>query len=202
MVSDLARLLTGALARSGLLALVVLPLPPEVLLPFAGFQVARGELSFVASLAAATSASVVAAVPLYVAARVGGRPMLLRHGRLLRLTEERLARAERWFGRWGEATVLFGRMVTGARSLVSVPAGLARMALGRFLLWTALGFGSWNALLLGAGWILGERWERVSHVLGAAGPVVGVLLASAAVGLVIRRRRASRRPPLRVSTSG
>jgi len=200
--SELARLLDGLLARSGLLALVVLPIPPEVLLPFAGFQVARGELSFVASLAAATSASVLAAVPLYAAARIGGRPLLVRHGRLLRLTETRLARAERWFDRWGESIVLFGRMVTGARSLVSVPAGLARMPLARFLLWTGLGFGSWNAMLLSAGWLLGDRWERVGQLLATAGPFALAVVATAAVCLVIGRRWAHRRPRVAVPSRG
>lgn len=185
MGSELARLLNGVLARGGLLAFVVLPIPPEVLLPFAGFQVARGELNFVTSLAAATSASVLAAVPLYAAARIGGRPLLLRHGRLLRLTETRVARAERWFDRWGESIVFFGRMVTGARSVVSVPAGLARMPLARFLLWTGLGFGGWNAMLLGAGWLLGDRWERVGHLLATVAPVAVAIGTIAAVGLVI-----------------
>ena len=126
----------------------------------------------------------------------------MRHGRLLRLTETRLARAERWFDRWGESIVLFGRMVTGARSLVSVPAGLARMPLGRFVLWTALGFGGWNALLLGAGWLLGDRWERVGHLLGTVGPVAVVVLAIAAVGLVIGRRWLHRCPRVAVPRTG
>lgn len=174
------------LARGGLVSLALLPIPPELLLPFAGFQVAQGELGFISSFLVATSASVLAALPLYLVARIGGRPLLMRHPRLLGLNERRLARAERWFDRWGGRAVLFGRMVTGARSVVSVPAGLARMPLPRFLFWTALGFGSWNAILLTAGLLLGDRWERVSQVLGTAGPVVAAVLGIVVVGLVVR----------------
>ncbi len=202
MGSGAARLVTDVLARGGLLSLALLPIPPELLLPFAGFQVARGELGFVSSLLVATSASVLAALPLYAVARVGGRPLLLRHRRLLGLSERRLARAERWFERWGEAIVLFGRMVTGARSVVSVPAGLTLMPLPRFVLWTALGFGSWNAVLLTAGLLLGERWERVSQLLGTAGPVVAVVLASTAVVLALRAAYAHRRSGARRLASG
>jgi membrane protein DedA with SNARE-associated domain len=186
MGSELAQLLSRALARGGLLALAVLPIPPEVLLPFAGFQAAQGNLDLLVALAVATGASVLAALPLYAVARIGGRPLLLRHRRVLGLSERRLARAERWFDRWGESIVVFGRMVTGARTLVSVPAGLARMPPARFLLWTALGYGAWNAALIVAGYLLGERWERVGQVLGTAGPVVVAVLAAAAMALVAR----------------
>lgn len=202
MRSDAASLISDVLARGGLVSLALLPIPPELLLPFAGFQVARGELGFLSSFLVATTASVIAALPLYAVARVGGRPLLLRHRRLLGLNERRLARAERWFERWGEAVVLFGRMVTGARSVVSVPAGLARMPLPRFLLWTALGFGSWNAVLLTAGLLLGERWERVSQLLGTAGPVVAVALASAALIFALRGVYAHRRSGARKPASG
>jgi membrane protein DedA with SNARE-associated domain len=192
MTSGASRLLTGALGHGGLLALAVLPIPPEIILPFAGFHVRLGTLGFFSSWGVATGASVLAALPLYVVARVGGRPLLLRHGRLLGLNARRIDRAERWFSRWGEGVVVFGRMVTGARSVVSVPAGLARMSVMRFTLDTALGFGTWNGLLLAAGWALGDRWQQVAHAAPIAAPIVGGVAAAVVLAVVLRRRAVRR----------
>ena len=85
---------------------------------------------------------------------------MLRDGAVLRVKEVDLERAEGWLGRYDDAVVLFGKMVPGLRSLVSVPAGMLRMLLWRFSLLTALGAAVWDALLLGAGWYLGANWER------------------------------------------
>src|SRR5215212_3662621 len=190
MASGATRLLTGALGHGGLLALAVLPIPPEVVLPFAGFHVGLGQLGFFSSWAIATGASVLAALPLYVLARTGGRPLLLRHGRLLGVNARRIDRAERWFARWGAGLVLFGRMVTGVRSVVSASAGLARMSPVRFSLYTAVGFGTWNALLLGAGWLVGERWQEIAHLAPLAAPAITGLAAA----VLLAVRPASQRP--------
>src|SRR5215212_9780340 len=133
MASGATRLLTGALGHGGLLALAVLPIPPEVVLPFAGFHVGLGQLGFFSSWAIATGASVLAALPLYVLARTGGRPLLLRHGRLLGVNARRIDRAERWVARWGAGLVLFGRIGhRGAQRRLGV--GRARTHVARPLL--------------------------------------------------------------------
>ena len=192
MGSGLGHLLLGrALARGGLVALALLPVPPEILLPLAGFHVGQGHLGFLPSWSVATGASVVAAMPLYLVARAGGRPLLARHARALGLNARRIDLAERWFARWGEGAVLFGRMVTGVRGIVSVPAGLAGMAFARFALYTAVGFGTWNAVLLAAGWMLGDRWtEVVRHAPVAVPAVAGLGAAAALLTVIVRRRRA------------
>ena len=109
---------------------------------------------------AATIGSVAGALILYALGRIGGRPLLLRHGRILRLDERRLDRADDWFDAHGPKLVLLGRLVPGVRSVVSVPAGLSEMPVGRFVALTALGSAVWNAVLIGAGWALGSRWRR------------------------------------------
>ncbi len=91
---------------------------------------------------------------------------MLRYGRVLHITEERLQRAEAWFARYDQAVVLGGRMVPGARSIVSVPAGLVNMPLLRFMVLTTIGSALWNALLIGAGWALGHNRQAISNVLG------------------------------------
>ncbi|MBW3602975.1 MAG: DedA family protein, partial [Actinobacteria bacterium] len=148
------------------------------------------------TLAGATPGSVVGALVLYATGRWGGRPLVLRVRTVLRITERDLARADAWFARSGQLVVLFGRMVPLARSVVSVPAGAARMPLGRFVLLTALGSLAWNVLLVGAGMALGSRWQQVSGVVDAL--TSWVLLAMAG-GVAVaawwwwRRRRGRHR---------
>ncbi len=169
----------------GLLGLVVLmfvenvfpPIPSEVVLPLAGFFVARGELSFVGVLLASTLGSVLGSIFLYELARYGGRPFVLRYGSILRVGPEELDRADAWFERRGPIIVLVGRCIPGVRSLVSLPAGTLKMSRLSYILLTLVGTLIWNTALIGAGWVLGEEWERVSGVVGAAGtPLLAVLL--------------------------
>jgi membrane protein DedA with SNARE-associated domain len=141
------------------------PVPSELLLPLAGSRVAAGDFDYFAAVIAATAGSVAGALILYALGRLGGRPLLLRHGRVLRLDERRLDRADDWFDAHGPKIVLFGRLVPGVRSVVSVPAGLSEMPVGRFLMLTALGSTVWNALLIGAGWALGSRWREATHLV-------------------------------------
>jgi membrane protein DedA with SNARE-associated domain len=168
------------------------PIPSEVILPLAGFLVWRGDLGFVPVLGVSTLGSLLGAFILYALGRWGGRELVLRHARLLRVKEAELDRADDWFDRYGGAVVLVGRLVPGVRSVVSIPAGMAEMPLGQFALLTTLGSGVWNALLIGAGWTLGENWERVSLFVDSVSNIVLVVLVLAAIGLGIWwwRRRA------------
>jgi membrane protein DedA with SNARE-associated domain len=159
------------------------PIPSEVILPLTGFLIVQGDLRFVPALVFATTGSLAGALALYALGRWGGRELILRYGGVLRLKEADLDRADRWFDRYGGAVVLFGRMVPGVRSLVSIPAGLSEMPLGRFVLLTALGSCGWNALLIGAGRLLGENWSQVAGVVGSVTNVVLALLVIAAVVL-------------------
>lgn len=167
------------------------PIPSEAILPVAGFLADRGELGFVAAVVAATAGSVVGALILYVVGRRGGRPLVLRYGRILRIDAPQLDRAEGWFARYGDLVVLGARVVPLARSVVSVPAGTLRMGVVRFTVLTAVGSAIWNTALVGAGWWLGHEWERVADGVGAASRVVLVLAVLAAVFVAWRlwRRR-------------
>lgn len=131
------------------------PIPSELVLPLAGFFVGRGDLSFAGALVASTSGSVAGALVLYALGHWGGRSLILRYGRVLRVKERDLDRAEGWFERYGDSIVLFARVVPLARSVISIPAGTLRMPLARFTLLTTLGSAAWNALLIGAGWVWG-----------------------------------------------
>ena len=172
------------------------PIPSELLLPLAGSRVASGDLDYLPAVLAATIGSVAGALVLYALGRLGGRPLLLRHGRILRLDERRLDRADDWFDAHGSKLVLLGRLVPGVRSVVSVPAGLSEMPVGRFLALTALGSAIWNAVLIGAGWALGSRWREATELVESADVWVYVAVAAAiAAAFGAHRVRRARSEP-------
>lgn len=190
-IGDWVREVVTSAGYPGLAALILIenlfpPIPSEVILPLAGFYVGEGVLVFGWAVLAATVGSVAGALLIYAIARHGGRPLLLRQGRLLRLREGDLDRADEWFDRYGGWIVFGGRLLPGARSLVSVPAGISEMPLVRFAVLTALGSAIWNATLVGAGWALGRNYERVSGAIGPIGTGVTVALVLAAVVLGAR----------------
>lgn len=161
------------------------PIPSEAILPLAGFLAGQGELNVVLAILVSTAGSVAGALILYALGHRGGRALILRHGRLLRLEAAHLERSEEWFRRRGDRVVLLARCVPLLRSAVSVPAGTLRMPVLRFTVLTAIGSTFWNTALIGAGWALGHEWDAVSAAVGAASRVillvVAVLLAATAL---------------------
>lgn len=139
------------------------PLSSMVILPMAGFLVGRGELGYVAVVTVTTLGSTLGATVLYTAGRRLGRgpAQRLAEGGRFRFGAEQLDRADRWFRRYGAAAVLLGRLAPVIRSLVSIPAGMARMSRPTFVGYTAAGNLCWNAALVAAGWVLGENWRQV-----------------------------------------
>ena len=125
----------------------------------------------------------------------GGRPFVERRGRWLHLDEKKLDRADRWFERWGDAFVLFGRVTPVIRSFVAIPAGIARMPLGRYTSLTIPGSAAWCFALAGVGWALGANWERFHHAFHYADyAVLALVLAGFAwLGLRWRSSRLARR---------
>lgn len=200
MLGDLGQFASDVVEELGYAGLVVImavehvfpPIPSELVLPLAGFQVAEGTLSFPGALLASTAGSLIGASILYWIARAGGRPLLFRLRRLLRISERDIDTAERRFERHSWWIVVLGRMVPGVRSLVSVPPGLLRMPYGRYLALTLVGSLAWNTLLIAIGQQLGSRWEEVSQVVGPLSRIVLIALIPLTVAWVwiyVRRRR-------------
>ena len=169
------------------------PVPSEVVLPLAGYTASLGHYGVVAAVLWATAGSLVGALLLYGAGAAWGQDRVCALADRVPLLESRdVERAIDWFGRHGRTAVLVGRLVPGVRSFVSVPAGIDRMPLPVFVLYTAVGSLVWNALLIGAGYELGSQWHRVEKHVGSVGTVVWVVLALAVVALAVRRVRRRR----------
>ncbi len=203
MVSRLIELVVSLVDRLGYVGLALAiaaenlfpPIPSEAILPLAGFNVSQGRFSYAMVVLATTIGSVAGALALYGIGRWLGkerlRALVRDYGSRIFLKTEDVDKADVWFDRYGPPAVLLCRMVPIVRSLISIPAGIDRMPLPTFLLFTALGSAMWNAILVGAGWALGSQWERVEVVVDYAQYVVigvGVL----AVLWFLRRRAMAR----------
>jgi membrane protein DedA with SNARE-associated domain len=152
------------------------PIPSELISPFAGFAAANGQLDFIGVLVAASAGAVVGMIPWYVAGRVFGlgrvRTLADRYGRWLTLNAEEVDIATRAFHRFGPWIVLVGRLVPLIRTLISVPAGLAKMRVVPFFAASFIGALIWNTLLAGAGYILAEHYELVETWLDPGTTIV------------------------------
>jgi len=165
-----------------LLETVFWPLPSELILPLAGYLVSHGEMGMVGVIIAGTAGSVLGALLLYWLGRKLGEERLKtfadRHGRWLTFSRGDVDRASKWFDRHGGAAVLLCRMVPGLRALISIPAGINRMSLPKFLAYTIVGSAAWTALLVYVGYALGRNFEQVGQYID---PITKAVLAGVVV---------------------
>lgn len=176
---DLVLKLMDALGYAGVALLIALenvfpPIPSEIILPAAGFNVTQGSFSFPMVVLASTIGSVVGALVLYAIGRWLGedrlRELVRSHGSKALLKESDIDKADSWFGRYGNWAVFLCRLLPVVRSLISIPAGIEAMPLPRFIILTALGSAIWNTILIGAGVALGASWDS-----GVVQDIVGYL---------------------------
>jgi membrane protein DedA with SNARE-associated domain len=167
-------------------------IPSEVIVPMAGWKVSQSAAdptvleplthapwNWIAVLIIATAGAVAGSFLGYLIGLWGGRPLLDKWGRYVHIHPDDLDRADAWFARYGDWAVFIGRLVPLVRALINYPAGIARMPMGRFLLFSALGSLPWNAALLLGGYLLGENyrtlydavrpWELVVYALVLVG---------------------------------
>jgi membrane protein DedA with SNARE-associated domain len=182
--SELVMLYSGALAAGAFNSGVVL----------FGQEFEPGLPAYLAMALSGTVGYTVGSIVGWAIGIYGGRPFLERRGRWLHLGPHQLARAERWFERWGDAAVFVGRITPLARSFISIPAGVFRAPIGRYTVLTLMGSALWCFAFAGAGWALGTRWEsfheRFHYVDYAVAAAVVLLVAY----LLVRRRRSSSLP--------
>src|SRR3954464_2446409 len=166
----------------------MIPLPSELILPFAGFQVSntaaiepltKGPWSFWIVVIVATIGNTLGSLVAYAIGAWGGRPFLERYGRYLLIREHEIEAADRFFAKYGAATVFVGRLLPIVRTFISFPAGVTRMPVGKFIVFSTAGALPWSIALVYAGVVLGENWVEIREALKPFD-----LLIAVAVGLV------------------
>jgi membrane protein DedA with SNARE-associated domain len=162
------------------------PIPSELIMPLAGFAAARGDLNMAGVIAAGTIGSILGALPWYYAGRWVGSERLkrlaARHGRWMTVSPADIGNAETWFNRHCGKAVLIGRLIPAIRTLISVPASIARMSLGRFLLFLAIGTVVWSGLLTTAGHALESQYTRIADYMD---PISMIVIAVIVLGLFV-----------------
>jgi membrane protein DedA with SNARE-associated domain len=180
----------GALA---LLETVFPPIPSEVVLPLAGFLAQQGRMNVLLVMLTATIGGLLGAYILYYVGHKLGEERAIRWLSKLPLVDrEDFEKASGWFHRHGRSAVLFGRLIPGVRSLISLPAGSARMPLGSFTLFTLIGSTVWNALLVSLGMLLGRQYHLVDQYSSWLNYAVYAAVAGVVLWLVLRRIRRAR----------
>jgi len=157
-----------------------------------GARISSHAWAYVAMALAGTLGYFAGAIVGWVIGRYGGRPLLERHGRWFHLDGDKLERAERWFGRWGDWAVLIGRVTPVIRSFISIPAGVFRMPFWRYSVLTLIGSAVWAFALAGAGYGLGSSYERLHRDFRFVDYAVAAAILALAAYLIVRRRRSSR----------
>jgi len=142
------------------------PIPSELVIPLAGFAAAKGDLNIFGVMIATTAGGVVGCIPWYLVGRLYGMRRLKKitekYGRLLTLTVDDIDHAQAWLTKHGHLAVLFGRLVPTVRTLISVPAGIARIPFWPFIFYSFIGTAIWNMLLLFSGYVLESQYDALS----------------------------------------
>jgi len=162
-----------------------IPFPSELVLVPAGYLAAKGEMSIVMIMAAALAGSLVGAYINYYLARTLGRKFLLKYGKYFFIKEETLLKMEAYFKKHGHISTFTGRLIPGVRQLISIPAGLAKMNLAEFTIFTFLGAGIWALILVLLGYFIGENQGLIKEYLKEITAVV--FIAVIFIGLLYYR---------------
>ncbi|MCX7922894.1 MAG: DedA family protein [Clostridia bacterium] len=138
-----------------------IPLPSEVVLPLGGFMAADGSVTLLGANIAANVGSMIGSFLAYIVGYYGGRPFILKYGKYFFVSEKHFYHAERTFNKYGVAAVFFGRLLPVVRTFISLPAGIAKMNLSKFLLYSLIGMIPWNFILIYLGYRFGQEYETI-----------------------------------------
>lgn len=181
----------AALGYAGVVALMALesagiPLPSEIIMPFSGYLVLRGDFTLLGAALAGAAGCLLGSLGAYWISAAGGRRLLERYGRYVLISRHDIEIAHRWFARHGDATVFIGRLLPLVRTYISFPAGVARMNVWRFTFYTFVGSLIWTYVLALAGLRLGENWATIRQTFERFDLVIGIAIVIAAVWWVRR----------------
>lgn len=197
-------IIIGIMEKFGYLGILLLilienifpPIPSEVILLFGGFMTTKTKLSIIGVIIASTIGSVLGAIILYFIGKILNKERLIKIvsskvGRVLRLNEKDILKADNWFAEKGQKTVFFCRFVPVLRSLISIPAGMNEMPLVKFLSLTIVGTLIWNTILTYLGYSLGDKWQDILVIFDTYSKIVTIILIFAVIifALVFYKKR-------------
>ena len=165
------------------------PIPSEIILPFSGFVASTGKMDLVFVMVIATVAAYLGSLPFYFIGKWGERPVINfigKYGKYLFIQQKDVDKVFGAFDKYGKGVVFFGRLIPMIRTLISFPAGVAKMQFARFSMYTLLGSLTWNILLTYAGYQLGDHWSVVSKWIEKYQNVILVLIIIAVLLYIIR----------------
>jgi membrane protein DedA with SNARE-associated domain len=197
MIHDIALYLVDKIGDMGYLGIFLLmflestffPFPSEVIMIPAGYLAYKGEMNLVVVVVVGILGSVAGALFNYYIARYFGRVFLLKYGRYMLIKPETLEKLERFFQKHGELSTFNGRLIPGIRQLISLPAGLSKMRIVKFIVYTALGAGIWVIVLVALGYFLGSNEALLSQYLGTATWIALFCVVFITLFYVIRNKR-------------
>lgn len=171
----------------------LIPIPSELVMPFAGYMASQGEFSLPVILLINSTAALLGSTVCYWIGVKGGKPFLVKYGKYFLVRQHDIEKTEAFFARHGKKTILIGRFLPVIRHVISVPAGIARMPMRDFLLQTFLGSTIWGGTLIMLGYVVGSNWEAFSKSLAHVDHLIALILVLAVVAFgirfVVRRRR-------------
>ncbi|MCP9447797.1 MAG: DedA family protein [Nitrospira sp.] len=187
MLAELSKFVIETISLFGYTGIVItmaiesacIPLPSEIIMPFSGYLVGAGQFTMLGVTLAGSVGNVIGSIVAYWAGVWGGRPFVERYGRYVLISRHDLDVADRWFAKYGEAAVLFSRMLPVVRTFISLPAGIARMNFPRFVLFTFVGALPWCYLLAYIGVRMGEEWDSLRGYFHQFDVIIGLFLGLA-----------------------
>ncbi len=167
---------------------MVAPVPSEAVMPFAGFLWFEGKMALAPIIVFSTLGSIVGSLLSYLIGLHGGRLFIEKFGKYFLLNKEHLASTEKFFDRFGAKTIFISRFIPVVRHLISLPAGMAKMSLPKFVVYTIVGAGLWNTFLAWLGYYFGGKWEIIRQYSEKIDIVVAALLVAIVVIWFLKRR--------------
>ncbi len=186
IIATISRLGYGGIVLLMAIESACIPLPSEIIMPFAGYLVFTGEMQLWLVALAGAVGCVLGSLVAYYAGAWGGRPLVEKYGKYILVSHHDLALADRWFQRYGDITIFAGRLLPVIRTFIAFPAGISRMSMGRFAVYTFVGSYIWCWGLAWVGMKLGQSWNTLGVYFHRFDAIIGVILVIALVWYVRR----------------
>ncbi|MDX1253100.1 MAG: DedA family protein [Gammaproteobacteria bacterium] len=191
IIATISRIGYGGVVLLMAIESACIPLPSEIIMPFAGYLVFTGEMELWAVAMAGAVGCVLGSLVAYYAGAWGGRPMVEKYGKYILVSAHDLVIADRWFQRYGDITIFAGRLLPVIRTFIAFPAGISKMRMGRFVIYTFVGSYIWSWGLAWIGMKLGENWNTLGVYFHRFDALIGVILLAGLIWYI--RRHFNRR---------